>query len=239
MPILGASIVIGKNRNRLFSDGRPQKVAGDNNPLTRHWPEARSITPVIADDDGGVDLCQQSFADVSVENLMPVRLAPDGGEDVSGVPVEVDGGSSSPVAQVTMNEQDEDQWSDWEDNEEEVGQEVMGITPSALIDPIEHLLPLIKRPLDESLMTKSVSTTIGDNLDDLDIRVKPTKDDDEMDFFKDMEPTIVKREVDVFAPVEEEEKTITTTSRLTLQTTMAENNSAEDGNNGWGDSDWE
>lgn len=268
VPILGASIVIGKNRNRIFSDGRPQRVAGDNNPLTRHWPEARSITPVMeasSSVDNGLDLCQQSFADVSTENLMPVRLAPDGGEDVEDISGGGGGGGGGGVLRVldggvalgisSSTAMDEDQWSDWEDNNEDGGEEVANrggeITLSSLLID-EDALGITQSNTATKLTTLEVAAIrpIADNLNELDIQVKATKDEDEMDFFKDMEPVIVKREVNLFATTATEtvgpNDNVTEpnkTSRLTIQTTVAmldedvERGVGEGG--GWGDSDWE
>lgn len=241
VPLLGASVVIGRNRNRIFSDGRPQRVAADNNPLTRHWPEARSITPVMEASsalvDNGMDLCQQSFADVSTGNhLMPVRLAPDGGEDVEQVVAVVDGGGLGGI----LTSGDEEQWSDWEEDQE--GER--GISASALVVEEE---PVIVRPLQGEVPVSLA--VVGDSLQELDIQVKPVKEEsDEMDFFKDMEPVIVKREVDLFVAKEEEvpmgegdgdtvlgEKT----SRLAIQATIGTVEDSEEVEAGWGDSDWE
>lgn len=241
MPILGASIVIGKNRNRIFADGRPQRVASDNNPLSRHWPEARSITPVIeASADRGLELCQQSFADVSTENLMPVRLAPDGGEDYNGQgqPV-LDGGNSAVVA--TNTTVDEDQWSDWDNDAEEEDNDDLPSDNKELSSLLVEETLVVRPKPEVALLTSQVS----DNLSDLDIRVKPKKEDsDEMDFFKDMEPVIVKREVDLFAKAEvkeekeEENEVVGKPSRLTIQA-GDKGDDEEGGDAGWGDEDWE
>lgn len=261
VPILGASIVIGKNRNRIFSDGRPQRVA-DNNPLTRHWPEARSITPVMeasSSADNGLELCQQSFADVSTENLMPVRLAPDGGEDVEeisggGALRVLDGGVGVGIGSSTV---DEDQWSDWDDNNED-GEEVVNregepTVSSLLMDEDASVIAKSKTATKQATPEVAAIKTIADSLNELDIQVKATKDEDEMDFFKDMEPVILGREVNLFATalpnsaaqnnntdVAETNKT----SRLTIQASVAmdddedaEGREGEGG--GWGDSDWE
>lgn len=241
IPILGASIVIGRNRNRIFADGRPQRVAADNNPLTRHWPEARSITPVMEGSaDHGLDLCQQSFADVSTENLMPIRLEPDGGEEEVGEVV-MDGDAGEVEVMATG---EEDQWSDWEnDEEDEQNVERLEGLSSLLIET-----PAAVRPKTDAEIAAMKALTLADNLNELDIQVKPTKDEDEMDFFKDMEPVIVKREVNLIdkgekmeesgPKIDEEEEKFERTSRLTIQAVATEGDAAE-GEAGWGDSDWE
>lgn len=183
--------------------------------------------------DHGLDLCQQSFADVSTGNhLMPVRLAPDGGEDVEQVVAVVDGGLGGIVTSG-----DEEQWSDWEEDQE--GER--GISESALV--VEE--PVIVRPLQAEVPVSMA--VVGDSLQELDIQVKPVKEEsDEMDFFKDMEPVIVKREVDLFVTKEVpmdagdgdkvlEEKT----SRLAIQATIGTVEDSEEVEAGWGDSDWE
>lgn len=242
VPILGASIVIGKNRNRIFADGRPQRVAADHNPLTRHWPEARSITPVMMEvSSSEVELCQQSFADVSAEHLMPVRLAPDGGEDVGeGVQRVMDGGAGGVVG-VIGEVGEEDQWSDW-DNEEEESHATAVVSSSLIVEE-----SVIVRPPTEVAAQRNHS--VADNLNELDIQVKVARETDEMDFFKDMEPVIVKREVDLFAaaaaekeaqgPTEDSLRGEGAKSRLTIQVATAAEGDAEEGQGGWGDSDWE
>lgn len=43
IPILGATVVIGNNRHRIFGDGRPQNV---EDAQLNNWTLPRSITPV-------------------------------------------------------------------------------------------------------------------------------------------------------------------------------------------------
>ncbi|XP_039951323.1 protein-associating with the carboxyl-terminal domain of ezrin [Bactrocera tryoni] len=96
VPILGATTVIGGNRTRIFSDGRPQAAVSD---ATTHWVEPRSITPVLGNNidymvsdsplPDHVDL-SSSFTslpqvELSEHSDMPPRLSPDGGEDNKSV----------------------------------------------------------------------------------------------------------------------------------------------------------
>lgn len=48
IPILGATVVIGENRKRVFADGRPQNV---EDLQLSNWTQPRSITPVITNID--------------------------------------------------------------------------------------------------------------------------------------------------------------------------------------------
>lgn len=104
VPILGSAVVIGKNRGRYFADGRPQGVFQPNS--SAHWIEHRSITPVMNSVEYTSNSPLLDHADLSESyvsttvNLMPVRLSPDGGEDVK---------SSSEVLEL-----EDDAWSDWE-----------------------------------------------------------------------------------------------------------------------------
>ncbi|XP_013103524.1 protein-associating with the carboxyl-terminal domain of ezrin [Stomoxys calcitrans] len=98
MPILGAATVLGGQRTRLFSDGRPQAAISD---CAAHWVEPRSITPVLGENDdspimvsgspilGNLLSKSNSFSSLSqagnletYEHSMPPRLSPDGGEDI-------------------------------------------------------------------------------------------------------------------------------------------------------------
>uniref|UniRef100_A0A1B0C5F8 Phosphatase 2A Regulatory Subunit A helical domain-containing protein n=1 Tax=Glossina palpalis gambiensis TaxID=67801 RepID=A0A1B0C5F8_9MUSC len=97
VPILGATIVLGGQRTRLFADGRPQAAISDAAVL---WVEPRSITPILGENGecpvvSGSPLPDNltsksaSFSSLSqpvvselYEHNMPPRLSPDGGEDI-------------------------------------------------------------------------------------------------------------------------------------------------------------
>ncbi|XP_075149417.1 protein-associating with the carboxyl-terminal domain of ezrin [Haematobia irritans] len=116
-PILGASTVLGGERKRLFSDGRPQAAVSD---CTAHWVEPRSITPVLGENDDSPIMVSgspildnllsksNSFSSLSqtgnletYEHTMPPRLSPDGGEDVK-----------SPILQDVSNKEEKASLSD-------------------------------------------------------------------------------------------------------------------------------
>lgn len=98
IPILGATTVLGGQRIRLFSDGRPQAAVSDT---SSHWVEPRSITPVLGETtdcpmvsgspilenllnkaNSYSSLSQAINSDTFEHHEMPPRLSPDGGEDV-------------------------------------------------------------------------------------------------------------------------------------------------------------
>lgn len=97
IPILGATTVLGGQRTRLFSDGRPQAAVSDTNT---HWVEPRSITPVLGESNdcpmvsgspipenmlsktNSYSSLSQAINSEIFEHQMPPRLSPDGGEDV-------------------------------------------------------------------------------------------------------------------------------------------------------------
>ncbi|XP_073823857.1 uncharacterized protein [Musca autumnalis] len=102
VPILGAATVLGSQRTRLFSDGRPQAAISAS-----HWVEPRSITPVLGEGgdcpimvsgspipDNNLLSKSNSYSSLSqaisetYEHNMPPRLSPDGGEDVKSAIVQ-------------------------------------------------------------------------------------------------------------------------------------------------------
>nr|XP_014088269.2 protein-associating with the carboxyl-terminal domain of ezrin [Bactrocera oleae]XP_014088277.2 protein-associating with the carboxyl-terminal domain of ezrin [Bactrocera oleae]XP_014088284.2 protein-associating with the carboxyl-terminal domain of ezrin [Bactrocera oleae] len=113
VPILGAYTVIGGNRTRIFSDGRPQAAVSD---ATTHWVEPRSITPVLGNNidymvsdsplPDHVDL-SSSFnslpqVELSEHSDMPPRLSPDGGEDNKSVVIA--DGANGGICQQQVND---------------------------------------------------------------------------------------------------------------------------------------
>lgn len=174
--ILGATVVIGKNRSRLFADGRPQRVPEAS---IHHWTEPRSISPVV--ESAGQfsshnmvirdynDLSRLSYTDVSNENLLSERLSPDGGEAGE------------------EKDKDDDQWSDWDEESAKTPDLTVEndlqihSTKSVLVnDEIERLNSMMK-------------ATVKSN------------NDKEIDFFKDMEPVIAKTQFLVIEEKKEQE----------------------------------
>lgn len=107
VPILGSSVVVGRNRGKYFADGRPQGVSQPN--AEAHWIEHRSITPVMNSVNYSplldpADL-SESYVSTTV-NLVPVTDGIGGGDDVNS--------KSSDVLE-------DDNWSDWEGEGTETG----------------------------------------------------------------------------------------------------------------------
>lgn len=220
VPILGASVVIGKNRNRIFSDGRPQKMSPtDNATLLRHWTEPRSITPLIVDSPqtNHMELCQQSF--VSNENLLPERLSPDGGED-----------------SVNSDKDEEDMWSDWDNDNSQ--------TENKSSSNVDVIIPVEIKSTAETVAGVPEMKAISDDICDLDIKLqkRPSKEE-EIDFFKDMEPVIAKPKLILLEKKEDEEDeqseklsdnsaTVVSSSNNRLTVRLEEDVTEE----GWGDS---
>uniref|UniRef100_A0A1B0F078 Protein-associating with the carboxyl-terminal domain of ezrin n=1 Tax=Phlebotomus papatasi TaxID=29031 RepID=A0A1B0F078_PHLPP len=174
--ILGATVVVGRNRSRLFADGRPQRVPEAS---IHHWTEPRSISPVV--ESAGQysshnmiirdynDLSRLSYTDVSNENLLSERLSPDGGEAGD------------------EKNKDDDQWSDWDEESAK--------TPDLTV---ENDLQIHS--------TKSVLVNDDiENLDSIRKAKVKSNDDKEIDFFKDMEPVIAKTQFLVIEEKKEHE----------------------------------
>lgn len=201
VPILGASVVIGQNRSRIFSDGRPSFIPNEvSDDSISTWANARSITPVIASCSGearAVSVSPVSPNKIIInDNLTPtetpvfasqtfmlVRLSPDGGEDV-----ETSKECSDPI---------EDNWSDWE--AEEDAQDNVPAIPNEFplaSENIDEIAVICEKsnvaPSDQS---SSDSTLIKD-IKELNIKVPELQINNEIDdFFKDMEPIIEKQKV--------------------------------------------
>ncbi|XP_030555319.1 protein-associating with the carboxyl-terminal domain of ezrin [Drosophila novamexicana] len=138
VPILGAATVLGGDRRRCFSDGRPHAAVSTD--CSTPWTEPRSITPLM--NGSAVDAVDYmvSGSPLPVESNvapMPLRLSPDGGEDDKSVanlsekPLELSQGScpdsssdnadsstSSAAHEQTLVNDEEEAWSDWDNTDE-------------------------------------------------------------------------------------------------------------------------
>lgn len=202
VPVLGSSVVIGRNRGRLFADGRPNSPIdlSSNNSSIGRWTEPRSITPVLNNVDesmtdfltaspipDNVDLSDDSFpisitaSEQFTSNQMPQRLSPDGGEDVE--------------VQREQPSFDDDGWSDWETDANE--QSVQIESNATTVDDAEHQITSHRViPSDVNSVTQlrhSESNNHIKDVKDIEIKLNKPQIHDEIDeFFKEMEPVIVK-----------------------------------------------
>ncbi|XP_055855424.1 protein-associating with the carboxyl-terminal domain of ezrin [Episyrphus balteatus] len=195
VPLLGSDVVIGGNRARLFADGRPQALPDS----TSHWVEPRSITPVMGGGEfmvsgsplpDNVDV-SGSYNSIGEVNgvVMPQRLSPDGGEDVHNG---------------TDGEIDEDAWSDWENEDRQevappIAIESLIIEPQPPVTSPPSVVQSPRISLSDSFKTSSSNSVVAtpkiiDDISELDIKVQklPGSGNEDIDFFKDMEPVIQK-----------------------------------------------
>lgn len=217
VPVLGSAVVIGRNRGRIFADGKPNGLLGKGDSMMDSsgvkWSEARSITPVMNDAGLNTDFVSNSpmltetassIASIAITNLqnsnvhlMPERLSPDGGEDV----------------QLNNDQLDveDDGWSDWEtdapneiQNQVDAASELTTTETELDINGCEYSVsngdsstaPNFQRSLS---MNSSNSNANNSNrtesfikdVKEIQIKSVNTQLDNEIDdFFKDMEPVI-------------------------------------------------
>lgn len=200
VPILGSAIVIGRNRGRIFADGRPHGLPN----TAANWAEHRSITPVMNNAAAEyiaasgspmqldhVDVSESYASPNSKRRMMPERPSPDGGEDVT----------SSGVLEF-----EDDSWSDWEadnnvdhndamaavcDGDDAMRKSGPGGSENASVSSLPSMIPngevksFIKdvKEMDNKAATARKSAEV------------------EFDFFKDMEPVIQKTNVLVIGDV--------------------------------------
>lgn len=206
VPILGSTIVIGGNRGKLFADGRPMKIQ-------RHKKS-------------GINL--NRITDSSMLSL-PERPSPDGGEDKE---------------EINFSYTEEENWSDWETQEienneiknlefiinrnKETNENIYQSNETEIVDKTLKSTNLEKK-------CKYLKNSISD-INELDIKnSKPINNDnnDDFDFFTDMEPVIQKPQIIQIDKVVEK-KTI-------FDVKLTNSNSTIEDDNGWGDdlNDWD
>lgn len=175
IPILGASQVIGKNRRKLFADGRPQQTEVWSND------QPRSITPVInasmdillsSSPVDNVDISEYSTRDPSKILINGTALtAADDDDDT-----------------VSIENDNDNEWS-W-DQDTAVGiTDIIDAEPAVII---EENLTVSSSPIKEKIVTRP---PVPDNIEELDIKnrklTKLEEKQNEVDFFSDfgMAPT--------------------------------------------------
>lgn len=181
VPILGAATVIGGNRGKLFTDGRPNKAK-----------ETANSHSIAASFENIVEFTVPAVRSVPQINL-PERPSPDGGEDKR-------------EAGFTFTEE-ECTWSDWEAQETAVENVQDDLSqPTTICQPTETALDSALSSTDSSVnveKNKLVDSKIAkkqSTLSDIaELDVKNSKSissaREEFDFFTDMEPVIKKTQV--------------------------------------------
>ncbi|EAT45469.1 AAEL003282-PA [Aedes aegypti] len=209
IPILGSAVVIGGNRSKIFADGRPQGVPDQSHP----WSGVRSITPVIGSGEflsgspvpggGGRTIIdpEENFSSI-VHGGMPERPSPEG-ED--------------PCPTNSDVELEVDEWSDWENdanehttshhiNVEQQGEAAKSDTTTATATAVGDSLTdqvassSSRTDQDEPNKLKRSVSSQAESIETLDIKTQTFKKlessaEEEMDFFKDMEPVIQRANV--------------------------------------------
>lgn len=184
--ILGANAVIGCDRTKIFSDGRPQGPES----VTKYTHQPRSITPVLSVPEDLLSVSPTPTDEISthsvgeivtVEKTMPERLSPEGADNGEELPI--------------TSEAEGDEWSDWEtkDDKESI-REIKAPTETVQLPLTPNKSPVKPKPVTLQ-RPKATATTLKsiDNIDALDIKnqvIKISEPKDEFDFFKDMEPEI-------------------------------------------------
>lgn len=219
VPVLGSAVVIGANRNKIFADGRPQGIPDQSNL----WSGVRSITPVLGSGEflsgspipggGGVTVAGtgENFSSLvhgGDFGFMPERLSPEG-EDIDHTNSDL--------------ELEVDEWSDWENdgNEHHTANQnpinvVVSEVESAKSEPSATSQPVVV-PTDPQIDRNESSSkpnrpvpAQAESIENLDIKIQPFKKldaspEEEMDFFRDMEPVIQKANVLLINDGEEED----------------------------------
>lgn len=213
IPILGSSTVIGGNRSKLFTDGRPNK--------SKRYP----IKHVTFGPTESVKTASVQLNSEIPTLYLPERLSPDGGEMDAISP-------ASEEENLVSNE--EETWSDWDAKESDSVQ----ISEAETI-LIEDCQPLKPPPLQDQngLPDKDYKKAAIKDISELDIKyLMPTSQEtnNEIDFFSDMEPVIQKTQVLVVDEVVNVDSNTFSSSLLPIN-----DNGIEDDADGWGQSDWD
>lgn len=187
VPILGAAAVIGGNRGKLFTDGRP-----NHNPNRIESSVAQTAMKTSMDKHKIRSGSETNSVTAMLE--LPERLSPDGGEDR--------------IESVLTYTEEESTWSDWETQE-------LGL-PNGNLDTDTHKdfepnlnvpsldipnSPVIEHPNPQPALPKEPinykKKIIISDISELDIKhsksMQTTRE--EIDFFTDMEPVIEKPRV--------------------------------------------
>ncbi|XP_017108955.2 protein-associating with the carboxyl-terminal domain of ezrin isoform X2 [Drosophila bipectinata] len=218
VPIMGATKVLGGERRRYFSDGRPNAAVPIKN--TKEILEPRSITPLmninfVDADDKEFMVSGSPLPSDNNHTLLPLRLSPDGGEDdhekinlndksfeTTFKPNSETNFINFPIEHETtkLDFGEEDVWSDWENTDAAPNLQATSCTTSQVAKEYftDHQLRSIVSK-ESNFSATQMDPKNMDDLSALDIQVQ-SKDQSEclseVDYFKDMEPVIHRTERD-------------------------------------------
>lgn len=171
IPVLGADIVIGGKRGKLFNDGRPKHhtIAKKGSKTLKNEPIQSPSIPVN----------DSSISSSSIISNLPERPRPDGEE----------GETSTEEIDPSAEEEDNENWEDWDNDnviEEEINLNDLVNTPVTEISSVQVS--------GKNSVTTGPAKTNKKIIDitELDIKnqAKIELEQNEIDFFEDMEPVI-------------------------------------------------
>ncbi|OXU31340.1 hypothetical protein TSAR_012685 [Trichomalopsis sarcophagae] len=217
VPILGAATVIGGNRGKLFTDGRPNKVQ-----RIKKIHHVTFGTPSETINTLNVPIAP----DIPAALYLPERPSPDGGEDKT---------------EVNHSFPEEENWSDWEGQENEtsiVQNGKLEDAPDTIVIEEEFATIPLSLPTSSAVKNYKKKPIISD-ISELDIKHSKSMSEpvEEIDFFTDMEPVIQKTQV---LHVEEISTTTTemeTKSIFNVNLAPVATEDGDDAGDGWGDDD--
>ncbi|KAH8421223.1 hypothetical protein KR009_001751 [Drosophila setifemur] len=198
--ILGGNKVLGGDRFRYFSDGRPHAAVSTD--YDTFLPEPRSITPLM-NSSSAEDFMVSDSPLPTENNIAPLslRLSPDGGEDENDIlnsDTETNSNNAADHEKTLTNMVEEEVWSDWDNTDElhtygltfplEVGLNNFDFNSTESAFAIQPARAAPKQSM-------QVGRQFIEDFSTLDIQVqskRPVVDSviDDLDYFKDMEPII-------------------------------------------------
>ncbi|CAB0037882.1 unnamed protein product [Trichogramma brassicae] len=219
VPILGAATVIGGKRGRLFTDGRPNKP---HRSKKNHRVKFSTPIEIVQGEDDPPD------------EYLPERPSPDGGEDKEDI---------------ILGISEEENWSDWEVSESEANgtpEPEVPLQSEQVPDEIilQEQLAKLEEPPKVSITPKYERKIVIQDINELDIKNSKTisndkKNDEEFDFFQDMEPVIEKTQV---VHIEEKPKEKSDTPHnftMNIDAVATDEGDGWDDENGWDDEEKE
>ncbi|KAL7286596.1 hypothetical protein TKK_0019095 [Trichogramma kaykai] len=219
VPILGAATVIGGKRGRLFTDGRPNKP---HRSKKNHRVKFSTPIEIVQGEDDPPD------------EYLSERPSPDGGEDKEDI---------------ILGISEEENWSDWEVSESEANgtpEPELPLQSEQVPDEIilQEQLAKLEEPPKVSITPKYDRKIVIQDINELDIKNSKTisndkKNDEEFDFFQDMEPVIEKTQI---VHIEEKPKEKPDTPHnftMNIDAVATDEGDGWDDENGWDDEEKE